>query len=139
MSKSRCTTPTSVLALLKLTIRASLWLAFLNEPVVDMTETGGSGFGAKSADRRRLTALVHMDMVGYSKPMSLDDVGTLRRLQSLRRDLIDPAIEEHSGRLVNTRGDSLLIAFDSIEGAVQYLCSRGSHERAGYDQACVAP
>ena len=71
-------------------------------------------------DRRRLIALVHMDMVGYSRLMGLDDVGTLERLQALRRDLIDPAIEEHSGRLVNTGGDSLLIAFESVEGAVRY-------------------
>jgi adenylate cyclase len=61
-----------------------------------------------------------MDMAGYSRLMGLDDVGTLRRLQALRRDLIDQAIQEHGGRLVNTGGDSLLIAFESVEGAVQY-------------------
>jgi adenylate cyclase len=74
----------------------------------------------RSADRRRLTALVHMDMIGYSRLMGLDDVGTLRRLQALRRDLIDPAIQDHGGRLVNTGGDSLLIAFESVEEAVRY-------------------
>jgi adenylate cyclase len=61
-----------------------------------------------------------MDMVAFSRLMSLDDVGTLGRLQALRRNLIDPAIEEHGGRLVNTGGDSLLVAFDSVEGAVRY-------------------
>jgi adenylate cyclase len=71
-------------------------------------------------DRRRLIALVHMDMVGYSRLMGLDDVGTLRRLQALRRDLIDPATGEHGGRLVNAGGDSFLIAFESVEGAVRY-------------------
>ena len=45
--------------------------------------------------------------------------GTLERLRTLRRDLIDPAIEEHGGRIVNTGGDSLLIVFDSIDGAVR--------------------
>ena len=55
-------------------------------------------------DRRKLIALVHMDVVGFSRLMGLDDVGTLRRLQALRSDLIDPAIQEHSGRLVNTGG-----------------------------------
>ena len=35
------------------------------------------------------------------------------------RDLIDPAIEEHGGRIVQTGGDSLLIVFDSIDGAVR--------------------
>ena len=41
------------------------------------------------------------------------------RLRALRRELIDPAIEEHGGRIVNTGGDSLLIVFDSIDGAVR--------------------
>jgi adenylate cyclase len=61
-----------------------------------------------------------MDMVAFSRLMSLDDVGTLGRLQALRRDLIDPAIGEHGGWVVNTGGDSLLIAFESVEGAVRY-------------------
>jgi adenylate cyclase len=60
-----------------------------------------------------------MDMVGYSRLIGLDDVGTLDRLRVLRRDVIDSAIEEHGGRLVNTGGDSLLIVFDSIDGAVR--------------------
>ena len=64
-------------------------------------------FVGEMPDRRKLVALVHMDMVGYSRLMGLDDVGTLGRLQALRRDLIDPAIEERGGRLVNTGGDFL--------------------------------
>jgi TolB-like protein len=58
-------------------------------------------------------------MVGYSRLIGLDDAGTLERLRSLRRNLIDPAIEEHGGRIVQTGGDSLLIVFDSIDGAVR--------------------
>ena len=58
-------------------------------------------------------------MVGYSRLIGLDDAGTLRRLRTLRRALIDPAIREHGGRVVQTGGDSLLIAFDSIDGAVR--------------------
>ena len=58
-------------------------------------------------------------MVGYSRLIGLDDVGTLERLRTLRKNLIDPAIEEHGGRIVNTGGDSLLIVFDSIDGAVR--------------------
>ena len=58
-------------------------------------------------------------MVGYSRLIGLDDVGTLERLRALRKNLIDPAIEEHGGRIVNTGGDSLLIVFDSIDGAVR--------------------
>ena len=58
-------------------------------------------------------------MVGYSRLIGLDDAGTLERLRTLRRNLIDPAIEEHGGRIVQTGGDSLLIVFDSIDGAVR--------------------
>src|SRR5689334_3535638 len=58
-------------------------------------------------------------MVGYSRLISLDDAGTLRRLRTLRRALIDPAIREYGGKVVQTGGDSLLIVFDSIDGAVR--------------------
>jgi adenylate cyclase len=70
-------------------------------------------------DRRKLTAVVHADVVGYSRLIGLDDIGTLDRLRALRTMLIDPAIDEHSGRIVNTGGDSLLIVFDSVDGAVR--------------------
>ena len=59
------------------------------------------------------------DMVGYSRLIGLDDVRTLQRLGALRRDLIDPAIEEHGGGVVQTGGDSLLVVFDSIDGTVR--------------------
>ena len=58
-------------------------------------------------------------MVGYSRLIGLDDAGTLERLRGLRNNLIDPAIEEHGGRIVQTGGDSLLIVFDSIDGALR--------------------
>ena len=70
------------------------------------------------ANRRKLLAVAHLDMVGYSSLIGLDDAGTLERLRALRRNLIDPAIGEHGGRVVQTGGDSLLIVFDSIDGAV---------------------
>ena len=73
----------------------------------------------KPPDRRKLVAVVYADMVGYSRLIGLDDAGTLQRLRALRQDLIDPAIEEHGGRIVQTGGDSLLIVFDSIDGAVR--------------------
>src|SRR6476469_11187717 len=68
---------------------------------------------------RKLTVVVYADMVGYSRLIGQDDAGTLRRLRTLRRALIDPTIREHGGRVVQTGGDSLLIAFDSIDGAVR--------------------
>ena len=73
----------------------------------------------KTQDRRKLVAVVYADMVGYSRLIGLDDAGTLQRLRTLRRSLTDPAIEDHGGRLVNTGGDSLLLVFDSAEGAVR--------------------
>jgi adenylate cyclase len=63
--------------------------------------------------------VVYTDMVSYSRLIGLDDIGTLERLRTLRSTLIDPAINEHGGRLVQTGGDSLLIVFDSIDGAVR--------------------
>jgi class 3 adenylate cyclase/TolB-like protein len=62
---------------------------------------------------------MYADMVGYSRLIGLDDAGTLNRLRALRRGLIDPAIDEHGGKIVQTGGDSLLIVFDSIDGAVR--------------------
>jgi len=68
---------------------------------------------------RKLIAVIYADVVGYSRLIGLDDMGTLERLRALRRTLIDPAVTEHGGRIVQTGGDSLLIAFDSIDGAVR--------------------
>ena len=71
------------------------------------------------SDRRKLIVVVYADMVGYSRLIGLDDQGTLQRLRALRANLIDRAIEEHGGRIVQTGGDSLLLVFDSIDGAVR--------------------
>jgi adenylate cyclase len=73
----------------------------------------------KATGGRKLIAIVYADMVGYSRLIGLDDAATLRRLGTLRRALIDPVIRENGGRVVQTGGDSLLIAFDSIDGAVR--------------------
>ena len=84
-----------------------------------MSGSNASDLIGRSPDRRKLIAVVYADMVGYSRLIGLDDVGTLERLRALRRNLIDPAIQEHGGRIVQTGGDSLLIVFDSIDGAVR--------------------
>ena len=84
-----------------------------------MSVTKTSDSTERSQDRRKLVAVVYADMVGYSRLIGLDDAGTLDRLRALRRDLIDPAIDVHSGTIVQTGGDSLLIVFDSIDGAVR--------------------
>jgi adenylate cyclase len=85
----------------------------------DLSETNASHLSGRSSAGRKLIAVVYADMVGYSRLIGLDDVGTLEQLRALRSGLIDPAIAEHGGRIVQTGGDSLLIVFDSIDGAVR--------------------
>ena len=84
-----------------------------------MSLIGSSDLIGRAAGGRKLIAVVYADMVGYSRLIGLDDMGTLGRLRALRSALIDPAIDEHGGRIVQTGGDSLLIVFDSIDGAVR--------------------
>src|SRR5262249_18942578 len=67
---------------------------------------------------RRLSAILAADVAGYSRLMERDEAGTLARLRTLRRDLIDPKIVEHGGRIVKTTGDGLLIGFPSVVEAV---------------------
>jgi adenylate cyclase len=66
---------------------------------------------------RRLAAILAADVVGYSRLMGADEEGTLERLKALRRELIDPKIVEHHGRIVKTTGDGLLIEFASVVDA----------------------
>ena len=87
--------------------------------VSSMSGSNASDLIGKSPEGRRLIAVVYADMVGYSRLIGFDDVGTLERLRTLRRNVIDPAIEEHGGRIVQTGGNSLLIVFDSIDGAAR--------------------
>jgi adenylate cyclase len=68
---------------------------------------------------RRLAAILAADMVGYSRLTGQDEEGTLARLSALRRDLIDPVMSEHRGRLVKTTGDGLLVEFASVVDAVR--------------------
>ena len=91
------------------------------------------------AGRRKLIAVLYADMVGYSRLIGLDDAGTLERLRALRRDLIDPAIEEHGGTVVQTGGDRCWSrsTASTARCAAQSKCnsrchpsSRGSPDRA---------
>ena len=84
-----------------------------------MSGSNASDLAGKPPDRRKLIAVMYADMVGYSRLIGLDDAGTLQRLRTLRREVIDPAIEEHAGHIVQTGGDFLLVVFDSIDGAVR--------------------
>ena len=68
--------------------------------------------------QRRLAAIMSADVVGYSRLMGTDEAGTLSRLNTLRRELIDPAIAAHSGRIVKLMGDGALVEFASAVDAV---------------------
>jgi adenylate cyclase len=50
-------------------------------------------------------------VAGYSRLMGADEEGTLNRLKAHRRELVDPKIREHHGRIVKTTGDGMLVEF----------------------------
>jgi len=68
---------------------------------------------------RRIVAILAADVAGYSRLVGDDEEGTLARLRTLRRELIDPEIAAHRGRLVHVAGDGLLIEFASTIDAVR--------------------
>lgn len=76
---------------------------------------------------RRLAAILAADVVGYSRLMGRDEAGTLERLKALRKELVQPKIAEHRGRIVKLMGDGLLAEFPSVVEAV--LCAVGIQER----------
>jgi adenylate cyclase len=67
---------------------------------------------------RRLAAILAADVVGFARLMAVDEAGTLARLKALRRDVIDPAIAAHTGRLVKLMGDGMLVVFHSSVDAL---------------------
>ena len=80
---------------------------------------------------RRLAAILATDVASYSRLMGQDESGTLARLRAHRRELIDPKIAEHKGRIVKTTGDGILIEFPSVVEAVACAAAvqRGMAER----------
>jgi class 3 adenylate cyclase len=68
--------------------------------------------------QRRLAAILAADVVGYSRLMGSDEMGTITALKSHRRELVDSAITEHRGRIVKTTGDGMLVEFASVLDAV---------------------
>src|SRR6202045_484955 len=68
---------------------------------------------------RRLAAILAADVAGYSRLMGADEEGTHERLKAHRRELVDPKIGEHSGRIVKTTGDGMLAEFPSVIDAVR--------------------
>jgi adenylate cyclase len=74
---------------------------------------------AEERVQRRLAAILAADVAGYSRLMGVDEEGTLSALKELRRELADPKIKEHRGRIVKTTGDGLLVEFASVVDAVR--------------------
>jgi class 3 adenylate cyclase len=103
-------------------------------PVGDTIYTGDiSGASNMPEDRvdRRLAAIFAGDIAGYSKLMGADEEGTLRQLKAHRKELVDPKITEHRGRIVKTTGDGMLVEFVSVVDAVRCAVDiqRGMDER----------
>jgi TolB-like protein/class 3 adenylate cyclase len=68
---------------------------------------------------RRLAAILAADVAGYSRLMEADEEGTHERLKTLLRQLVDPKVKEHRGRIVKKTGDGMLVEFGSIVDAVR--------------------
>ena len=75
--------------------------------------------GQQQRVERRLAAIMAADVAGYSRLMGEDEEGTLAALKAIRREIGDPMIAEHRGRIVKTTGDGLLVEFPSVVDAVR--------------------
>jgi adenylate cyclase len=73
--------------------------------------------GESASRKRKLAAILHADVVGFSRLMGADEAGTHQALNELRR-AVDPLITTHGGRIVGTAGDSLLADFSSVVDAL---------------------
>ena len=80
---------------------------------------------------RRLSAILAADVVGYSSLMEQDEAGTFGRLRAHRKELFEPEIEKHHGRIFKLTGDGLFAEFTSVVNAVECAVSlqRGLAER----------
>lgn len=86
---------------------------------------------------RRLSAVLAADVVGYSRLMETDEVGTLARLKSIRLELIDPALAKCKGRIIKTTGDGMLVEFQSVTEAVR--CAADFQQRMARRNSDVPP
>ena len=86
---------------------------------------------------RRLAAILAADVAGYSRLMEADEEGTLAALRAIRRELGDPRIAEHKGRIVKTTGDGLLVEFQSVVDAVR--CAAEIQRAMAERNADIAP
>src|SRR5262244_3673686 len=68
---------------------------------------------------RRLAAILSADVVGYSRLMEHDEADTFEHLKVLRKELFEPEIAQHRGRIFKLMGDGLLAEFGSVVDAVE--------------------
>ena len=68
--------------------------------------------------KRGLAAILVADVVGFSRLVGVDEVGTIEDLKLHRSEFIDPMIERFAGRIFNTSGDGFLAEFSSVVDAV---------------------
>ena len=89
---------------------------------------------AEARVERRLAAILAADVVGYSRLMGINEEGTLAALKTHQRELIDPKIAEHRGRIVKTTGDGALVEFasavDAVRCAVEIQCAMSERSAA---------
>jgi adenylate cyclase len=74
---------------------------------------------AEERAQRRLAAILAADVAGYSRLMEADEGGTLAALKSRRRDVLEPQVARHEGRIVKLMGDGVLVEFASAVNAAQ--------------------
>ncbi len=74
---------------------------------------------AEERAQRRLAAILAADVVGFSRMMEADEAGTMTTLKSLRREVLNPLVAKHQGRIFKTTGDGVLVEFGSAVNAVQ--------------------
>ncbi len=84
---------------------------------------------------RRLAAILAADVVGYTRLMGEDEMGTLQRLTALREGILEPLIADHRGRVVKLMGDGLLVEFasgvDAVTCALSWQETVTQHESDG--------
>jgi adenylate cyclase len=73
---------------------------------------------AEEPTHRRLAAILAADVVGYGRLLEADEAGTLAALKARRRDILNPLVAEHHGRVVKVMGDGVLVEFSSAVNAV---------------------
>ena len=95
-----------------------------NSETANAAADPGDGASAQEGQlERRLTAIMAMDVVGYSRLTERDEMGTVVRLKDIRATIVDPAIARHHGRTVKLMGDGTLAEFSSVVAALQCAVS----------------